>query len=147
MVKVRQNQIPEESGKAVKVKTTVQRNETFTENEPIDAFLDNDELKNGISDGGETIVRTMLHIPELGFSISLFGIETIDKSFRVYESVNGTGEVKPQYGIIINKDMDKSMRYPRTNIDFWFNSEEERDKRYNKVIKRLKDAGYKFVDA
>lgn len=147
MVKVRQNQIPEESGKAVKVKTTVQRNETFTENEPIDAFLDDDELKNGISDGGETIVRTMLHIPELGFSISLFGIETIDKSFRVYESVNGTGEVKPQYGIIINKDMDKSMRYPRTNIDFWFNSEEERDKRYNKVIKRLKDAGYKFVDA
>lgn len=147
MVKVRQNQIPEESGKAVKVKTTVQRNETFTENEPIDAFLDDDELKNGISDGGETIVRTMLHIPEIGFSISLFGIETIDKSFRVYESVNGTGEVKPQYGIIINKDMDKSMRYPRTNIDFWFNSEEERDKRYNKVIKRLKDAGYKFVDA
>lgn len=147
MVKVRQNQIHEESGKAVKVKTTVQRNETFTENEPIDAFLDDDELKNGISDGGETIVRTMLHIPELGFSISLFGIETIDKSFRVYESVNGTGEVKPQYGIIINKDMDKSMRYPRTNIDFWFNSEEERDKRYNKVIKRLKDAGYKFVDA
>lgn len=147
MVKVRQNQIPEESGKAVKIKTTVQRNETFTENEPIDAFLDDDELKNGISDGGETIVRTMLHIPEIGFSISLFGIETIDKSFRVYESVNGTGEVKPQYGIIINKDMDKSMRYPRTNIDFWFNSEEERDKRYNKVIKRLKDAGYKFVDA
>lgn len=147
MVKVRQNQIPEESGKAVKVKTTVQRNETFTENDTIDEFLDDDELKNGIGDGGETIVRTMLHIPELGFSISLFGIETIDKSFRVYESTNSTGEVKPQYGIILNKDMEKSMRYPRTNIEFWFDSEEVRDKRYNKIIKRLKDAGYKFVDA
>lgn len=148
MVKVRQSQIPEESGKAVKVKANVQRNETSTYDESMNAeFFDDDELRNGTGDDGETIVRTMLHIPEIGFSISLFGIETIDKSFRVYESMNGTGEVKPQYGIILNKDMDKSMRYPRTNIEFWFDSEEVRDKRYNKIVKRLKDAGYKFVDA
>ena len=146
MVKVRQSQIPEESGKAVKVKNTTQRKETVSDDdEPLnDEFFDVDDRKD---DEDLDIVRTMLHIPELGFSISLFGIETIDKSFRVYESINGTGDIKPQYGIILNKDMEKSMRYPRTNIEFWFDDEKVRDKRYNKIISRLKDAGYRFMEA
>lgn len=146
MVKVRQSQIPEESGKAIKAKNTTQRKETVSDDdEPLnDEFFDVDDRKD---DEDLDIVRTMLHIPELGFSISLFGIETIDKSFRVYESINGTSDVKPQYGIILNKDMEKSMRYPRTNIEFWFDDEKVRDKRYNKIISRLKDAGYRFIEA
>lgn len=146
MVKVRQSQIPEESGKAIKVKNITQRKETVSDDdEPLNGeFFDVDDKKD---DEDLDIVRTMLHIPELGFSISLFGIETIDKSFRVYESINGTGDVKPQYGIILNKDMEKSMRYPRTNIDFWFDDEKVRDKCYNKIISRLKDAGYRFMEA
>ena len=145
MVKVRQSQIPEESGKAIKVKNFTQRKEIVSDDEPMNNELfDIDDRKN---DEDLNIVRTMLHIPELGFSISLFGIETIDKSFRVYESINGTGDVKPQYGIILNKDMEKSMRYPRTNIEFWFDDEKVRDKRYNNIMSRLKDAGYKFIEA
>ena len=145
MVKVRQSQIPEESGKAIKVKNSTQRKEIVSDDEPMNnEFFDIDDRKN---DEDLNIVRTMLHIPELGFSISLFGIETIDKSFRVYESINGTGDVKPQYGIILNKDMEKSMRYPRTNIEFWFDDEKVRDKRYNNIMSRLKDAGYKFIEA
>lgn len=105
------------------------------------------DIQNATTDEGQEdgyIVRNMLHIPELGFSINLSGIETIDKSFRVFESVNGTGEVKPQFGIVLNKDMEKSMRYPRTNVEFWFNSEEVRDDRYKRIIQRLSCAGYKF---
>lgn len=145
MVKVRQSQIPEESVKATKVKNTTQRKETVSYDEPLnDEFFDDVDRKD---DEDLDIVRTMLHIPELGFSISLFGIETIDKSFRVYESINGTGDVKPQYGIILNKDMEKSTRYPRTNVEFWFDNEKVRDKRYNKIISRLKDVGYRFIEA
>ena len=93
MVKVRQSQIHEESGKAVKVKNTTKRKENVSDDEPLnDVFFEVDNKKD---DEDLDIVRTMLHIPELGFSISLFGIETIDKSFRVYESINGTGDVKP----------------------------------------------------
>lgn len=145
MVKVRQSRIHEESGKAVKVKNTTQRKENVSDDEPLnDVFFEVDNKKD---DEDLDIVRTMLHIPELGFSISLFGIETIDKSFRVYESINGTGDVKPQYGIILNKDMEKSMRYPRTNVEFWFDNEKVRDKRYDKIISRLKDVGYRFIEA
>lgn len=145
MVKVRQSQIHEESGKAVKVKNTTQRKKNVSDDEPLnDVFFEVDNKKD---DEDLDIVRTVLHIPELGFSISLFGIETIDKSFRVYESINGTGDVKPQYGIILNKDMEKSMRYPRTNVEFWFDNEKVRDKRYDKIISRLKDVGYRFIEA
>lgn len=145
MVKVRQSQIPEENGKVIKVKNTTQRKETVSDDEPLnDEFFAVDDRKD---DEDLDIVRTMLHIPELGFSISLFGIETIDKSFRVYESINGTGDVKPQYGIILNKDMEKSIRYPRTNIEFWFDDDKVRDKCYSKIISRLKDAGYRFIEA
>lgn len=107
------------------------------------------EIQNAIADGEEQegcIIRNMLHIPELGFSINFSGIETIDKSFRVFESVNGTGEVKPQFGIVLNKDMEKSMRYPRTNVEFWFNDEEVRDNRYKRIIQRLSSAGYRFIE-
>lgn len=145
MVKVRQSQIHEESGKAVKVKNTTQRKKNVSDDEPLNDVLF--EVDNKKDDEDLDIVRTMLHIPELGFSISLFGIETIDKSFRVYESINGTGDVKPQYGIILNKDMEKSMRYPRTNVEFWFDNEKVRDKRYDKIISRLKDVGYRFIEA
>ena len=52
-----------------------------------------------------------------------------------------------QYGIILNKDMEKSMRYPRTSIEFWFDDEKVRDKHYSKIISRLKEAGYRFMEA
>lgn len=139
-MKVRESQIPEEDGKAVKVSSGRKQEEISGGGKN---FF-NGEF--GGDEDGETIVRTMLHIPEIGFSISIFGIETIDKIFRVKESIHGTGDVKPQYGIVFNKDMDKSMRYPRTNIEFWFDSEEIRDQRYTKIVKRLTDAGFKFVE-
>lgn len=142
-MKVRQSQIPEENGKPVKVN----RNGHHSGDNQVDNSATLISETSETEDNDETVVRTMLHIPELGFSISLFGIETIDKTFRVYESINGTGDVKPQYGIVINRDMEKSIRYPRTNVEFWFDSEEVRDKRYDKLFKRLQDAGYKFIDA
>ena len=87
----------------------------------------------------------MLNIPECDFSISLFGIETIEKSFKIIDSNWGGDNVKAQYGIVINKDMEPSIRYPRTNIEFWWDKEEIRDQRYKKIMSQLEKAGYKFV--
>lgn len=125
---------PEQNGNAV----MQQAEETPIKAGIQDVIADGDEQVEGC------VIRNMLYIPELGFSINLSGIETIDKIFRVFESVNGTGEVKPQFGIVLNKDMEKSMRYPRTNVEFWFNDEEVRDNRYKRIIQRLSSAGYKF---
>lgn len=131
MVKVRTSQIPEESGKPTIIKKNVQRNQTS---------------KNDDEDKEERYIKSMISFPQEGINISLFGIETIEKDFRIKESNYGGENVTVQYGIVINKDMEPSMRYPRVNVDVWFDSEEVRDQRYENMLTKLKQAGFKFID-
>jgi hypothetical protein len=148
MVKVRTSQIPEESGKPTIIKKKVQRNQT-SEN---DDWLDDDELNedsyNNDDDGiekEERYIKSMISFPQEGINISLFGIETIEKDFRIKESNYGGENVNVQYGIVINKGMEPSIRYPRVNVDVWFDSEEVRDQRYENMLTKLKQAGFKFI--
>ena len=94
----------------------------------------------------ERYIKSMISFPQEGINISLFGIETIEKDFRIKESNYGGENVTVQYGIVINKDMEPSMRYPRVNVDVWFDSEEVRDQRYENMLTKLKQAGFKFID-
>lgn len=150
MVKVRTSQIPEESGKPTIIKKKVQHNQ-MSKN---DDWLDDDEDMEDNSprynveesDKEERYIKSMISFPQEGINISLFGIETIEKDFRIKESNYGGENVTVQYGIVINKDMESSMRYPRVNVDVWFDSEEVRDQRYENMLTKLKQAGFKFID-
>lgn len=150
MVKVRTSQIPEESGKPTIVKKKVQHNQTSKN----DDWLNDDEDTEDNSprynveesDKEERYIKSMISFPEEGINISLFGIETIEKDFRIKESNYGGENVTVQYGIVINKGMEPSMRYPRVNIDVWFDSEEVRDQRYDNMMAKLKQAGFKFIE-
>lgn len=150
MVKVRTSQIPEESGKPTIIKKKVQHNQTSKN----DDWLDDDEDMEDNSprynveesDKEERYIKSMISFPQEGINISLFGIETIEKDFRIKESNYGGETVTVQYGIVINKDMEPSMRYPRVNVDVWFDSEEVRDQRYENMLTKLKQAGFKFID-
>lgn len=150
MVKVRTSQIPEESGKPTIIKKKVQHNQTSKN----DDWLDDDEDTEDNSprynveesDKEERYIKSMISFPQEGINISLFGIETIEKDFRIKESNYGGENVTVQYGIVINKDMEPSMRYPRVNVDVWFDSEEVRDQRYENMLTTLKQAGFKFID-
>lgn len=150
MVKVRTSQIPEESGKPTIIKKKVQHNQTSKN----DDWLDDDEDMEDNSprynveesDKEERYIKSMISFPQEGINISLFGIETIEKDFRIKESNYGGENVTVQYGIVINKDMEPSMRYPRVNVDVWFDSEEVRDQRYENMLTKLKQAGFKFID-
>lgn len=146
MIKVRMSQIPEENGKPQRLKTKKGKEIPISD----DNFLDDEEENNYNTNEDEKeedikIFRLMINLPEIG-SISLFGIETIEKDFRVIESNYGTGQIKTQYGIIINRGMEVSMRYPRVDIDVWFDSEEIRDQRYDRILKVLAENGYKFIN-
>ena len=150
MVKVRTSQITEESGKPTIIKKKVQRNQTSKN----DDWLDDDEDTEDNpprynveeSDKEERYIKSMISFPQEGINISLFGIETIEKDFRIKESNYGGENVTVQYGIVINKDMEPSMRYPRVNVDVWFDSEEVRDQRYENMLTKLKKEGFKFID-
>lgn len=144
MVKVRTSQIPESSGKPQFINGKMKK----TDDDWLDDDIDNNNY-NHIDDDGEKeerYIKSMINFPEEGINISLFGIETIEKDFRIKESNYGGENVTVQYGIVINKDMEPSMRYPRVNVDVWFDSEEIRDQRYNNMLTKLKKAGFKFIE-
>lgn len=150
MVKVRTSQIPEESGKPTIIKKKFQYNQTSKNDNWLDDDEDIEENSSRYnveeSDKEERYIKSMISFPEEGINISLFGIETIEKDFRIKESNYGGENVTVQYGIVINKGMEQSMRYPRVNVDVWFDSEEVRDQRYHNMIAKLKQAGFKFIE-
>lgn len=139
MVKVRTSQIPEESGQPIVVKD-VKNNNGVSENAETNSrnYNDTDNVPN-------QYIKSMISFPE-GMNISLYSIETIEKDFRVKESNYGSEKVIIEYGIVINKDMEPSMRYPRVDVEIWFESEEVRDQRYDNMLTELKQAGFKFID-
>lgn len=148
MVKVRASQIPEESGKPNFIKNKVQKSKMedddwLDSDEPND---DNSRYNDNDTEKEERYIKSMISFPQEGINISLFGIETIEKDFRIKESNYGSELVIVQYGIVINKGMEPSMRYPRVNIDVWFDSEEVRDQRYDNMMTKLKQAGFKFIE-
>jgi hypothetical protein len=140
MVKVRISQIPEESGKPIITKKC--KDNGFSENTETNSRNYNDD-----TDGypNHQYVKSMISFPE-GVNISLYSIETIEKDFRVKESNYGGEKVIIEYGIVINKDMEPSMRYPRVDVEIWFESEEVRDQRYDNMLTKLKQSGFKFID-
>lgn len=145
MVKVRTSQIPEESGKPKHFKTNKGKNipisdDDFLNEEEEDSYNTSEDNDNEVR-----YFRTMINIPEVG-SISLSGIETIEKDFRVIESNYGGDGVKLQYGIVINRGIEPSMRCPRVDVDIWFNTEEVRDQSYERIVKILEKSGVKFIN-
>lgn len=89
------------------------------------------------------VYRMMLQLPDFGTVISLFGIESIEKAQRFVDTENNP---RFQYGIIINKGMTPSERYPKVDLETWFEKEWVRDERYEKLLANLKEAGYNIVD-
>lgn len=142
-MKVRMSQIPEDNGKPNFVKKKIQQKEDddwLEDDEPNVSYNNTDDEKE------ENYIKSMISFPEEGINISLFGIETIEKDFRIKESNYGGENVIFEYGIVINKDMEPSMRYPRVNISVWFESEEVRDQRYDNMMTKLKSIGFKIIE-
>jgi hypothetical protein len=150
MVKVRISQIPEESGKPTIIKKKIQRNQTSKNDDWLDDDINTEDntsrYNDEESDKEERYIKSMISFPQEGINMSLFGIETIEKDFRIKESNYGSENVNFQYGIVINKGMEPSMRYPKVNVDVWFDSEKVRDQRYDNMIAKLKQAGFKFIE-
>ena len=71
-----------------------------------------------------------------GTLMNLYGIERIDKVFKVDMSAN-TQKVVTKYGLIINKGMSASIRYPVTDLEFWYNNENIRDVKYDVIRSSL----------
>mgnify|MGYP000259161973 CR=1 FL=1 len=124
-MKVRESQIPEESSKSVKVDE---------DNNLIpDISADND--------GDKKYVRSVIFLPDFGLFVSIFDISTIEKDMRFVEHPRP----RWQYGITINKGIT-SPNIVVKDKSVWFEKEEYRDKRFNGLMEKLEDFGFKVIN-
>lgn len=122
-MKVRESQIPEESSQAVNVD-------------------DNDKLITDVStdDGDKKYVRSVIFLPDFGLFVSIFDISTIEKDMRFVEHPRP----RWQYGITINKGITNP-KIVVQNKSVWFEKEEYRDKRFDGLMKKLEEFGFKVI--
>lgn len=101
------------------------------------------ETRNEASedDEGDRPLKTMLRLDDFDTTISLFGIECIEKKMRFVEKPTAHF----QYGIVINGGMEPSMRYPKTNIEAWYERIETRDERYEYLLEVLTEYRIKVL--
>ena len=101
------------------------------------------ETRNEASedDEGDRPLKTMLRLDDFDTTISLFGIECIEKKMRFVEKPTAHF----QYGIVINGGMEPSMRYPKTNIEAWYERIETRDERYEYLLEILTEYRIKVL--
>lgn len=150
-MKVRTSQIPEESGKVKRIKSKSDKVKAGLDGNFFDDDSDYEEedsynTKDDDEEEEEVkYIKTMVNIPEIG-SIALSDIGTIEKDFRIVESNYGGDLIKTEYGITINKGMEPSIRYPRVNISVWHSDEDLMNQRYERMLKVLKKAGFKFIN-
>lgn len=127
MVKVRLPRIDEESSDD-KPRRKYQRNVEKKSKDESRAKTESDE-----EDEEARPLKMMLKLNDFDTTISLFGIECIEKKMRFVEKPSAHF----QYGIIINGGMEPSMRYPKTNIEAWYERMEKRDERYDYLLEIL----------
>jgi len=96
----------------------------------LDSLTDSDE-----DEDEDKPYRTMFRLDDFDATIYMFGIECIERKMRFVEKP----KARWQYGIVINGGMEPSMRYPKTNLEAWFEKEEKRDERYEYLLQKLSE--------
>lgn len=92
-------------------------------------------------DDEEKVWKMMLRLDDFDATISMFGIECIEKKERFVEKP----KARWQFGIAINGGMEPSQRYPKTDLYAWYEKQEVRDKRYEYLLGLLEEYGIKIL--
>lgn len=92
-------------------------------------------------DDEDKVWKMMLRLDDFDVTISLFGIECIEKKERFVEKP----KARWQFGIAINGGIEQSQRYPKTDLYAWYEKQETRDKRYEYLLELLEEYGIKIL--
>ena len=146
-MKVRLSQIPEDSGKpkftrkhAAKPKKGL-IGDIDEDEEEEEAEGQDDDWDNGEEDK-KRLSKTVLHFKEFGVTISAYDFHTMEYDMRFVEKPKAHWE----FGITINKDLTPGQFITKTNISFWFMTEEARDEKMEKLLEVLKENGLNVIE-
>lgn len=140
MVKVRVSQIPEDSGKPIypekkqKTVSSTPRDYEDEEDEDLDEEPEEDEPKR--------LKKTVIHFGEEGIVISAYDLNCIEKDMRFVEKPTAHWE----FGITINKGLNPGQFINKTDLSMWYNTEEVRDNKWDKLMELLKIEGLNVIE-
>lgn len=89
----------------------------------------------------EEKIRTMIRLDDFNTTLSIWAIESIEKKSRFIEKPNP----RWQFGIVINAGIEQSARFPKVDIDAWYEREEIRDQKYELLLAKLETYGFKIL--
>lgn len=99
-----------------------------------------DENEEG-DDEDDMLIKRMIYLTQFDMAINIYGIETIVKDRRFVEKPSAHFE----HGIVINKGMEPSMRFPNVDIEAWFLDEEYRNTQYQSLLEKLEENGFDIL--
>lgn len=146
-MKVRESQIPEDNGKPQRIAKDAnggwRRINPDEVDDEVEKYFDN------IGEGEETeekvYWKTMFNFSEIGLTLSVNHIQSIEKTFE-YRVSDYTDKEQLRYGIAINRGIPPTPSCPKTDINIWYNREETRDHRYTELMKALEEARVKVIE-
>lgn len=146
MMKVRFSQIEESSGKP----TFIRKHKGKASGKKLIGDIDEEEDDETSSDSekGEDddekkrLSKTMIIFKEEGLMISSWDLHTMEKDTRFVEKPKAHWE----YGIAINKGLNTSQFVNKTDIFFWYQKEEVRDEKFEKILEILKVEGLNVIE-
>lgn len=144
-MKVRFSQIEESGSKPTfirkhKGKTGGKKLIGDVEEEEDDTSSDSSESKD--DDEKARLSKTMINFKEEGVIISSWDLHTMEKDTRFVEKPKAHWE----YGIAINKGLNPGQFINKTDIFFWYQKEEVRDEKFEKILEILKVEGLNVIE-
>lgn len=135
-MKVKVSQIPENDGKPKyqKKKENSNYNSKSFDKENYNEEDEEDEKET-------KFVTPFIFFEDFDITMSLFDIKTIETDVRFIEKPRA----RWQYGITINKGLDKSIYCPVIDKSIWFEKEDTRDRRYKKIMEKIEEIGFKVI--
>ena len=126
-MKVRESQIPEESGKPQFMKGSKPQNIA--------------DIADAAEEEPKRLKKTMINFQEEGIVISAYDLTSIEKDMRFVE----TPKPHFEFGITINKGLTPSQFISKTDLSMWYMKEEVRDKKWKHLIDLLEIEGLKVI--
>lgn len=95
-----------------------------------------------VDDEHKRLEKTVISFREEGIVISAYDLHTIEKDIRFVEKPKAHWE----WGIAINKGLESGQFVKKADIYMWYNSEEVRDEKYERLLKLLESEGLNIIE-
>lgn len=145
MVKVRLSQISEEGSKPTfirKHKANKPKKGLIGDIEEDDEEESEDDWGNGEDESKKRLSKTVLHFKEFGITMSAYDFHTMEPDMRFVEKPKAHWE----FGITINKGLTPGQFITKTDISFWFMTEEARDEKMERLLELLIENGLNVIE-